>query len=85
MQGNNINMFKETDIIKIVKEDILRITGERKQGVSSDIIEREIKASPSFISKGIEELEKEQSIQSKGVFFELTEKGQKEEKDELRR
>ena len=78
-------MFKETDIIKIVKEDILRITGERKQGVSSDIIEREIKASPSFISKGIEELEKEQSIQSKGVFFELTEKGQKEEKDELRR
>ncbi len=78
-------MFKETDIIKIVKEDILRIMGERKQGVSSDIIEREIKTSPSFISKAIEGLEKEQSIQSKGVFFELTEKGQKEEKDELRR
>ena len=76
-------MFKETDIIKIVKEDILRIIGERKQGVSSDIIEREIKASSSFISKAIEELEREQSIQPKGVFFELTEKGRKEAKDIL--
>ena len=78
-----MNMLKETKVTKIVKEDILRIIGERKRKVSLAVMEKEIKTSPSFISKAIEELEKEQLIQSKGVFFELTRKGQKEAKDIL--
>ena len=79
------NMNKEFGIIKIVKEDILRILGERKGKFSLDIIKKEIKVSPSFIYEAIEELEREGLIQSQQSFFRLTEKGEENAKDILRK
>ncbi len=69
-------MFKETEIIRIVKEDILRILGEKKGSVSPDIIEKEVNASHKYVMRAIGELIKEQLIQGEGSSFKLTEKGQ---------
>ncbi len=78
-------MNKKSNIIKIVKEDILRILGERKRKVSLDIIKEEIKVSYSFVSEAIEELKKGELIQSQQSFFRLTEKGEENAKDILRK
>ena len=78
------NMTKESDdILKIVKEDILRILGEKQGKISLKIIKEEIKVFSSFISKAIEELEKGELIQHRQKFFELTEKGGKDAKNIL--
>ena len=78
------NMIKESDdILKIVKEDILRILGEKKEKVSLEIIKEEVKVSSSFMSKAIEELEREELIQHRQNFFELTGKGEKDAKNIL--
>ena len=76
-------MTKETAILKIVKEDIIRILSEKK--VSLDSIRAEIKVLYSFISEAIEELKKEELIHPQRGFFELTEKGREKAKDILRK
>ena len=63
------NMTKESGILKIVKEDILRILAERKGKVSLDIIKEEINVFYSFISEAIKKLEKEGLIQSQQGFL----------------
>ena len=78
-------MTKKSNILKIVKEDILRILGERKGKVSLDIIKEEIKVSFSFIYDAIEELKREGLIKSQQSFFRLTEKGQENAKDILKK
>lgn len=78
-------MIKESDILEIVKEDILRILGERKKQVSLETITNEIKVFSSFISRVINELEKEELIQSQQAFFKLTEKGKEKAKSVLRK
>jgi len=78
-------MNKKSNIIKVVKEDILRILGERERKVSLDIIKEEIKVSYSFVSEAIEELKKRELIQSQQSFFRLTEKGEENAKDILRK
>ena len=62
-------MAKKSNILKIVKEDILRILGERKRKISLDIIKEEIKVSYSFVSEAIEELKKGGLIQSQQIFL----------------
>lgn len=79
-----LNRLIESEILSIVKEDILRTLGEKKK-VSLEIIKNEIKVSPSFISRVINELEKEELVQSQQSIFELTEKGKERAKDVLRR
>jgi Mn-dependent DtxR family transcriptional regulator len=79
-----LNRSNESDILTIVKEDILRTLGEKKK-VSLEIIKDEIKVSPSFISRVINELEKEELVRSQQSIFELTEKGKKRGKDVLKR
>ncbi len=74
-------MLKGSDILKIVKEDILRILGERKEKVSLESIEAEIKASNSFVSKAIEDLEKENLILIEKNLVGLTKIGRDEAKD----
>lgn len=69
-------MYKETDIIRIVKEDILRILGEKGVNVSRDAIEREVNASNKYVRGAIGELKKEKLIQGEESSFKLTEKGQ---------
>ena len=44
-------MDKESDVLKIIREDILRILAETKNKVSVESIKDEVKASDSFISK----------------------------------
>lgn len=79
------NMNKEFGIIKIVKEDILRILSERKRKISLDIIKEEIKVSYSFIFEAIEELKKEGLIKSQQSFFTLTEEGEEKARDILKK
>jgi len=52
-------MAKKSNILKIVKEDILRILGEEKRRTSLEILKEEIKVSLSFINEAIEELKRE--------------------------
>ena len=78
-------MIKESDILEIVKEDILRILGERNEKVSLETIKDEIKIHPSFVSRAINELEKEELIQSQQAFFKLTDKGKEKAKSVLRK
>ncbi len=74
-------MPKEPDILKIVKEDILRILGETKKEVLLDSIKAEIKVSPSFVSQAIKGLEEENQILVRKNFIRLTKDGQNKAKD----
>jgi Mn-dependent DtxR family transcriptional regulator len=79
------NMTNEFSILRIVKEDILRILGEERSRVSSEILKEEIKVSLSFIYEAIEELEREGLIQSQRIFFTLTEEGEEKARDILKK
>jgi Mn-dependent DtxR family transcriptional regulator len=69
-------MTKESDILKIVKEDILRILGEEEgKKMSLESIELEIKVSNLFLFKAVKELEKEGLIESERNFILLTKEG----------
>ena len=81
----NIRKFddriEESDLLKIVKEDTLRILGEKKKNVSLKSLRMKMKVSPSFMSRAIESLEKEGTISVEKRFVELTKTGQDEAKD----
>ena len=68
------------DTLKIVKEDILRILGEEKEKITAKSTKPEVNASDRYISKAVEELEKEGLI-SRNKFISLTEKGEENAKD----
>lgn len=70
-------MEKESDVLRIVKEDILEVLKEKNGKVSLLLIEPEIKVSRSFISKAIRELEKEDLIRIKKNLICLTKEGVK--------
>ena len=75
-----------SDILGIVKEDILRILGEeRGNTVSLTSLTSEIRVSRSFLLKAVEELEKESLICAEEEFVVLTEKGQEAARDILRK
>ena len=76
-------MPEESDILKIVREDILRILSERKKRVSLDSIKVEVKVSSFFISTALKELEKEKLICIERNFITLTTIGQEKSKDIL--
>ncbi len=68
-------MKAKQDILKIVKEDALRIIGEKKaRKVSLKTIKSEIKASNLFVSQTIEELRKEDFIRFQKDCLLLTKK-----------
>jgi len=73
--------IEEPDLLKIVKEDTLRILGEKKKEVSLRSLRMKMKVSPSFMSKAIESLEKEGMISVEKGFVELTKTGEDEAKD----
>lgn len=69
-------MTEESDILRIVEEDILRILGEEKsKRVSLESIKSEIKVTYLFITNAIKELEREGLVQSQGDFIVLTKEG----------
>jgi Mn-dependent DtxR family transcriptional regulator len=70
-------MIKESDILKIVKEDILRVLGEeRYKKTSLERIKPKVKVSSQVLRKAIEALEKEGLILLQGRFISLTKRGQ---------
>jgi Mn-dependent DtxR family transcriptional regulator len=74
-------MTKESDVLKIVKEDILRCLGEEKTGISLEFVISEINVSNIFISKAVEELKKGNLIKLYDNFILLTKKGKEKAKD----
>ena len=77
------NMPKEPDVLKIVKEDVLRILCERSKKTSLEIIEDEIKVAHPIISEALEELERDDLIAIQENFISLTELGQENAKNIL--
>ena len=80
-----LTMNENPDILKIVKEDILRILFERKNRTSLNTIRTEIKVSHPFISQTIKELEKNELIRIKKNHIILTDNGVTEAKVILRK
>jgi len=78
-------MVKESDILKIVKEDILRILSEKGEKAPSRLIKREIEVSHSFVSKAIKNLEEENLVCIGGDFISLTRDGEDKAKGILRK
>ena len=69
--------MEETDTLSIVKEDILRILAEKTGRKSPlEFVKSEVKASSSFISEAVKELEKENLIQVAKDSVGLTKQGQ---------
>ena len=73
-----VNSIEESDILKIVREDVLRILGERKAKVSLKVIKAKAKVSSSFLSRTIRDLEEENLIHVKNKSIGLTKKGRDE-------
>lgn len=78
-------MLKESDILKIVKEDILRTLSEREEKVSFKSLTTEIKVFHSFVSKAIKDLEEGNLIRVEENFVGLTQIGRDKAKDILRK
>ena len=69
-------MTKESKILEIVKEDVLRILGERdSKKTSLEFLKSEIEVSDFFIFTAVEKLEKENLIKPEENFILLTQKG----------
>lgn len=73
--------MRESDILRVIEEDILRIVGERKKRVPLSFIRRKIKVSYPFLSKAIESLEEAGLISIEKESISLTKKGRKEAED----
>ena len=71
-------MIKKTLVLKIVKEDILRILSERSESTSLETIKNGIKAAQSIISESLEELKKDKLLTIQKNLVSLTERGQAE-------
>ena len=69
-------MTKESDISKIVKEDILRTLCETDKICSLDVINSELKAAPALVSETLKELEKENLITLTENSISLTRQGE---------
>jgi len=82
---NLSNAPKELDVIKIVKEDVLRILCERSKKTLLEVIRDEIKVAHLIISKAIEELESDDLVAIQEDLISLTEVGQETAKKILRK
>jgi len=82
---NNLsgNAAKEPDILKIVKEDVLRILCERRKKTPLEIMKDEIKVAHALISEALEELERDGLIAIQKNFISLTGMGQESAKNIL--
>ncbi len=79
-------MTQKIDILRIIKEDILRIIGEREKiRIPSSSIKEEINASDFLVSKAISELQDKNLIKLKKDFIELTKEGKNRAKNIAKR
>lgn len=75
MEFNNTS-----EVLEIVKEDILRITGEKDKQISIKALKLKIKVSDTCLLKAVKELEKDDLINLKPKSLGLTENGQERAK-----
>jgi Mn-dependent DtxR family transcriptional regulator len=74
-------MTKESDILKIVKEDILEVVGRENKKIPLKFMKLEVTISHSFVSKAIKELEEESWVKISSEegpwkeYIQLTEEG----------
>ena len=79
-------MTNQATILKIVKEDILRILGEQKdKKASREFIDSEIKVSDVFLSRAFDLLKKEGLIEFQNSYVLLIEKGEGKAKNIVER
>ncbi|HIH97816.1 MAG TPA: hypothetical protein HA346_02260 [Thermoplasmata archaeon] len=79
-------MTKESDTLRIVKEDILRRLGEEKtEKIALGSIKSEINASDSFVSKAVKKLERESLIEQHNGLVSLTKKGEGSAKEVVKK
>jgi len=74
-----------TEVLEIVEEDILRITGEENKKVSLEFLKSKIKVSDHFFNKSVKKLEKEDLIHLKPDFLELTKDGDEKAEDIIKK
>lgn len=68
--------MEESDTLRIVKEDILRILAEQTEGERSlEFVKSEAKASSPFVAEALKKLEEENLIQVAGSSIRLTKQG----------
>ena len=83
------NMVEESDILRIVKEDILEVLGRKKKRILLKFMRLEVNVLHSLVSKAIRELEKEDLIKlssgKKLRYIQLTRRGRDRAKDILRK
>lgn len=79
------NATKKPDILKIVKEDVLRILGERGKNIPLDTIKDEIRVAYSLISQALKDLERDGLITIQEENLSLTELGYESAKNLLKR
>ena len=72
---NSSDVIEESNISKIIKEDILRILGEREKKVLLRSIKNKIRVSHSSMSEAIESLKEEDLVSVEQGFIGLTKKG----------
>lgn len=81
---NSCGAIRES-VLEIVKEDILRVLGEREEKVSLESLKAEIKVSHSFVSETINSLKEENLIEVEEEFIRLTKNGQDIAKDIIKK
>lgn len=78
-------MVKDSDIIRIVKEDILRILYEKNKEASFKFIRSKIRVSSSFLFKAVKELKKENLLETKNNLLKLTGEGKNRSKNIIKK
>jgi len=78
-------MIDESNVLKIAKEDILRILGQAKENLSLEEIELDIEVPQDSLSEAIKELKEEGLILAEQGFAELTERGKSLAEDIVRK
>ena len=78
---NSSDVIEEPNILRIIKEDILRILGEQKKKVSLSFIKARIRVSRASMSEAVKSLREEDFVSVDKGFIALTKKGLNEAKD----
>jgi len=84
-------MIKEPEVLRIVKEDILEVLGRKNKKIPLKFMKLEISVSQFFVSKSVNELEKEDliklSLEKKygRQYIQLTKRGQNRAKDIIKK
>jgi len=77
--------MKNPDVLKIIKEDILRVLAEEKKRASLTLLKTKVNVFPSYITEALKELKRERLIEIERNFIKLTKEGQRKSEIILRR